>query len=408
MTLVRVDEAIIGGGAAGLWLLDELTQRGRSAVILENHALGSGQTVASQGIIHGGLKYTLKGLLNPAAEAIREMPGIWRDSLAGTPRPGRPDLSRTALRSPCCYLWRTESMKSRLGMIGARAGLRIAPVSIDEDERPPILADCPGSVARLDEPVIDPVGFLADLAGRHAARTLLVGESFEIAASGGRFRLTLRDEGSTLQLDADRVILTAGEGNADLLATLGHPPDRMQRRPLHMTMLRGEALPRLFGHCVDGAKTRVTVTTAVSRSLMNVWQVGGQCAEDGVSMEPMRLIAHVRRELCDVIPGFDAAIDGWEVEWSTHRVNRAEAATSAGNRPDDASVLVYEPGVIAAWPTKLALAPRLADRVIELLPPSQIGVDSKLEGLDWPRPRIALPPWEQEGAWIADRSVPRA
>ena len=49
-----VDVVIFGGGAAGLWTLDELHRAGRSVVLLESGDLGAGQTIASQGIIHGG------------------------------------------------------------------------------------------------------------------------------------------------------------------------------------------------------------------------------------------------------------------------------------------------------------------------------------------------------------------
>ncbi|HCC44093.1 MAG TPA: FAD-binding oxidoreductase, partial [Gammaproteobacteria bacterium] len=53
----KIDIAILGGGIAGLWLLNLLVSRGYSVVLLEKEALGAGQTIASQGMIHGGVKY---------------------------------------------------------------------------------------------------------------------------------------------------------------------------------------------------------------------------------------------------------------------------------------------------------------------------------------------------------------
>ena len=41
-------------------------------------------------------------------------------------------------------------------MFGAKAGLHVAPRTLGEDERPAALAECPGTVARLDEQVIEP------------------------------------------------------------------------------------------------------------------------------------------------------------------------------------------------------------------------------------------------------------
>ena len=99
MTTHRLDVVIFGGGAAGLWLLDTLVRRNYSVLLLEAHALGSGQTVAAQGIIHGGLKYTLDGLFNRSADAIRAMPDLWRDCLAGD---AFPLLTQTLVRAPHC------------------------------------------------------------------------------------------------------------------------------------------------------------------------------------------------------------------------------------------------------------------------------------------------------------------
>jgi glycerol-3-phosphate dehydrogenase len=75
---VKVDIAIIGGGIAGLWLLNSLQAKGYSAVLFEKNALGSDQTIASQGMIHGGVKYALSGALSGESEAIVNMPDHWK------------------------------------------------------------------------------------------------------------------------------------------------------------------------------------------------------------------------------------------------------------------------------------------------------------------------------------------
>ena len=54
------------------------------------------------------------------------------------------------------------------------------------------------------------------------------------------------------------------------------------------------------------------------------------------------------------------------LEWAAHAVDRAEPKQSALTRPDTAFV-ESKGNVHIAWPTKLALAPDLADKAIEQL-----------------------------------------
>ncbi|MCA9289912.1 MAG: hypothetical protein KDA25_02220, partial [Phycisphaerales bacterium] len=122
-----------------------------------------------------------------------------------------------------------------------------------------------------------------------------------------------------------------------------------------------------------------------------VWQVGGQLAEEGVSMTPEALIARGITELRGILPGVDFA----DVEWATYRVDRAEPAVDGRRRPEDVVADAHGP-VIVAWPTKLALAPRLADQLIDLLPPAR----AEAGEFDWPhRPAVARPPWEDDVTW---------
>jgi glycerol-3-phosphate dehydrogenase len=414
---MQLDAVIFGGGAAGLWLLDELTRRGFDVLLIEATALGHGQTVASQGIIHGGLKYTLAGLLTPAAKRIREMPNIWRSCLAGE---AAPDLSRTHVRSHFCHLWRTDSISSRLGMIGASLGLRVAPRSVDETERPQILAGCPGTVARLEEQVISPASFVADLAAQNRERIVRLDVSrdveFDVPTAGQVHRLRMRNPltAESLALFPRHVIFTAGSGNAELRARVGLTTPAMQRRPLHMVLLRGD-LPQFHGHCVDGAKTRVTITSDFDATGKTVWQVGGQIAEAGVAWDRNRLIEQARSELAAVLPSLDLH----RVELGTYRVDRAEGRTASGGRPDTIQIL-RDGNTITAWPTKLALAPMLARNVAGTLRvPSARMSSGRNDGTrsvpaaladsrdfdpaawqNWPRPAVALSPWEIESNWL--------
>ena len=399
------DVVIFGGGAAGLWLLDELTRRGVDAVLLEANALGTGQTVAAQGIIHGGLKYTLQGLLTKSAASIREMPSVWRDCLDGR---SEPDLSGVRRRSNECFLWRTDSLTSRLGMLGAQFGLRVAPQTVADDDRPELLRGCPGTVARLPEQVISTVSLIEVLAARHRERMLQVDPQqveFVCRAAGDVSLIRLsRDRGQTLELRPRQVVFTAGAGNSALRRSVLLNQEAMQRRPLHMVMLRG-SLPAFQGHCVDGAKTRVTITSDTDSAGRTVWQVGGQIAEEGVVWDDLTLLANARKELVSVLPGIDLS----SVEWSTYRVDRAEAIMPGGKRPETVQIR-REGNCLTAWPTKLALVPQLVAEIANELVEHVFNVltaNRPIENLphDWPRPSVALPPWENAERWRSDAEV---
>lgn len=393
----RVDVLIFGGGGAGLWLLDELHRAGHRVLLAECNALGAGQTVASQGIIHGGLKYTLPGAMTESARAIREMPGVWRGCLAGTLTP---HLTDTCVLSECCYLWRTGSLASRVGMIGARAGLRSVTTPVAAADRPAVLASSRGEVVRVDEQVIDPASFLGDLAGQHQTRLVRIdssgGVEFQTSSPGRVDRVTLVEPGGErrVELTPGHVVFAAGAGNVGLREGVGLSGEAMQRRPLHMVMVRGE-LPVLYGHCVDGAKTRVTITTARDSRGGNVWQVGGQISEDGVAMTEGDLIGHARSEIAAVLPEVDLA----KTQWATYRIDRAEGKTAGGARPAGADAQC-EGNVITGWPTKLALVPRLAKLIRDSVgEPSGLDADVDVVPCDWARPKVALPPWETCNQW---------
>ena len=435
---MQLDVVIFGGGASGLWLLDALSRHGSRALLLETAELGQGQTVAAQGIIHGGLKYTLHGLFTPSASHICDMPGIWRDCLAGKRSPA---LRDTRIRSECCHLWRTARLGSRLGMIGAKFGLRVVPNPLSKAERPEVLLACPGTVARLDEQVIAPESLIADLAQRHRDRILKIdsqhGLEFQLAAAGQIETIQLKnpdfpdrstrtddsdgaqpvESAGLLNLKPQQVIFTAGAGNAELRRRAGLTAKAMQRRPLHMVMLRERngrdtagygGLPQLHGHCVDGAKTRATITSDIDSAGRIVWQLGGQIAEDGVAMDELALISHARSELETVIPGLDLS----HVEWATYRVDRAERTTAQSKRPETVQI-IHEGNCITAWPTKLALVPQLAHELVAQLAStieindtpttSRAGEFSKMPNAEvlaeWPRPAVAKPPWETCSNW---------
>ena len=219
----------------------------------------------------------------------------------------------------------------------------------------------------MDEPVLSTRSVLETLAAPH--RRFIAKADADLQPDGSVPSMNLRPRA---------VVLAAGEGNAELLKKIGLQPDLMQRRPLNMFLLRGD-LPDLFGHCVAGGKTRLTVTTPDS----GIWQIGGEIAERESTFD------EIRRWL----PGVDFS----GVEFATYRANRAEARTSDLRRPSGVHVSVVKPNIAVAWPTKLALAPVLADEVFSALDLKEPGrYDGELP--EWPAPSVAPYPW-QEASW---------
>ena len=152
MTLEQ-DIVILGGGIAGLWLLHRLRNAGYSAVLLEKSALGSGQTIASQGMIHGGLKYALGGSLTSASESIADMPAHWQRCLQGQ---GDVDLRGTRLLSDAYYLWPRSGARSRItAFLGSKMISSKASVVGEHDTPEFFRGHLNGPLYRLHDIVLD-------------------------------------------------------------------------------------------------------------------------------------------------------------------------------------------------------------------------------------------------------------
>lgn len=392
-----IDAVIIGGGMAGLFALHALRSAGLSVCLVERSALGHGQSVCAQGIVHGGVKYSLGGLVSGSARAIERMPERWlamADSGEGCDLTAAPPLARHM------WLWRSEGVAGAFAMAGARLSLRARPEAVPVEERPPLLRDARGDVLRLPEPVFDPVRVLEALAER-ARDAIVLGEAAPspqgVDVAAGALRLRLRPR---------IVVLAAGAGNAQLRRSFGMAADLMQRRPLHQAMVRGP-LPEFHGHCVDGLATRVTVTSSTAKDGTRVWHIGGKIAEEGVSRDAAAQRAHAAAEMRAVLPAADFS----RCSWSTYTVDRAERAQPKGTRPEDACVerdAVGAMTVLTVWPTKMALAPVAADMVRDWAGPalhasSGPALAAALEA--WERPSAAPFPWNASQEWVPTPEV---
>ncbi|MGO2284858.1 NAD(P)/FAD-dependent oxidoreductase [Pseudomonas lundensis] len=386
-SVISTDVLIVGAGVAGLWLNARLRKQGFSTIVVERESLGGGQSVKSQGIIHGGAKYALHGALTGASEAIADMPRRWREALAGD---GELDLSGVRILSQAHYLWSPGTLAGNLTSFFASKAVRGRVDQVKGEQLPPALQDprFKGKVYRLAELVVDVPSLIERLANL-AGDGLLAGQSIEPLFDNNDL-VGLRVDGRAIH--AQRIVFSAGAGNAELLASAGISIPAQQLRPLHMVLVKGPSLKPLYAHCLGGGpKPRITVTTHPAANGEWVWYLGGDIAEaDGVAREPAEQIAVAQKELSNLLPWVDLS----QAQWATLRVNRAEPAQSGLVRPDNA-FLSDQGRLLVGWPTKLALAPDFSDRVLQALEQDGIKPGHAPALPELPRPPLGQTPWEQ-------------
>jgi glycine/D-amino acid oxidase-like deaminating enzyme len=375
------DIIVCGGGIAGLWLANTLMRAGYDVILIEKDRLGAGQTLASQGMIHGGQKYVLTGALSSHAQAISSMPERWEACLSGS---GEIDLTAVETLSATQVMWPAGSVLSSAAVFAAAKLVNAKTTQLEREQWPVALKQGAGPVYSLPEKVLD-MRSLVEVLARNLAGRVLQGEITAVQPDG-----SISVSGHDLR--AQRVVFTAGAGNELALKLLRSDGSRTQRRPLRQIMVR--PLPdALFGHGIVGSpQPRVTVTSHRCQGGY-VWYLGGGVAEKGASMDEAAALRFAMEELQAIFPGFD-----WPAkEWASWHGDRAEPLDTAGELP--AGPAVHECGrVLLAWPVKLTFAPALADRVRELLVRDQIKPAHGSEPPPLPAAGIGAYPWEA-AAW---------
>ena len=364
---VHFDIVVIGGGVAGLWLANRAHNLGYQVLVLESRALGSDQTLASQGMIHGGMKYTLAGALTGASEAIAEMPRYWRNCLCGD---GDVDLRHTRILSDHFFMWSSENLASKITTFFASKMTRGRVEPVSDDRRPPLLRNkaFSGSLYKLEDLVIDTPSLVANLANNLPGRCFKIDWNCSslIKNSQGDISLKIASESQPLEIFAQRFVLTAGKGNAQLLESLALDKPAMQLRPLRQVMVKHNYPYDFYGHCL-GADTTPRLTISSHRLPLGerIWYLGGSLAEKGAKMAPEDLMTLAKEEMAALIPWIDLN----NSDWATLAVERAEPLQPGLVRPDNAFMAKVEGtnNLLAGWPTKLTLAPNLANQAIELL-----------------------------------------
>jgi hypothetical protein len=319
------------------------------------------------------------------------MPSRWRDCYRGQ---GDVDLQAATLLSESHYLWSTNTLTSRLSGFFASKLMRNRSTEVDDETLPAFFRhpSFKGQAYRLDEPVFDTLSVIRALAEPRSTKILMVdAQSFAVE---GQSLWATASNGNSYQADFSKLVMMAGEGNEQLLSAAGHDHPVMQRRPLKMVAMQGGLDDRVYAHCLGASvNPRITITSHFNTDGGIVWYLGGQLAEEGVSKTDSQLIADAKKELAVLIPWLDLA----GKQFSVLAVNRAEIKKPGTTRPDSFSIEAIDPGYVA-WPTKLALAPALADELLHRLQVS--GTPQTSEKVPaFPPVRYADFPWNSCG-WI--------
>ncbi|MFN3700425.1 MAG: FAD-dependent oxidoreductase [Alphaproteobacteria bacterium] len=398
----RADIIIIGGGIAGLWTLNRLSRMGYNALLLENNALGGGQSIASQGIIHSGLKYALAGKISALAQSISAMPDLWRRALEGKDLSAEDvDLSQAQIRAPSQIMLIPAGLTGGIIKIAAKKALGNSVRDIPASQWPEALQNSGfmGSAIFMGEPVIDVPSVIKALAAPYQDRIRKADIDFarDIAESENDVRVTIGAETIT----AAKIIFTAAQGN--------HPAATMrlqdkglktQRRPLLMGMLRSAPF-EIYAHLIGAAEKPVaTITTHKDAQGRLVWYIGGQVAErekDVPAQETIRAIEFAFQKYFPAL-SLEAA------QWAVLPIDRHEGSSATEGWMPDTPTLHSIGRSIYGWPTKLTFAPLLADKIIKKLDEDGIAPSQSVTDWSW---LLAAPyakaPWDRNEDRNEDR-----
>ncbi|MEZ4743336.1 MAG: FAD-dependent oxidoreductase [Bdellovibrionota bacterium] len=362
MQVLKTKIVIVGGGIAGLWAYRLLWDKGYKPLLLEKGELGGAQTLASQGMVHGGQRYQLQGKASEHGNHIAKMPALWQTCFQGQ---GVIDLSNVKFLSQNQYMWSPGGLASQVAAFMASKSMNSKVQALKSSELPDLFRCAPsfkGKVYRMNECVLDVKSLLKAVIGPYKSHLKKAEVKSIERTSEGKICLTLSESRERIAIEADSVCFTAGIGNEVALQNLQLEAEgsKSQRRPLKQIMIKGVSKP-CYAHCITtDPRPRVTITAHPDSMGTYTWYLGGIVAEYGVSRSDDEAIANAKKEVAQLFPWMD-----WtSKEWSCLYIDRAEPFFDKGffqSGPE----LLSEENVAIAWPTKLTFAPAIGNMIVD-------------------------------------------
>ena len=425
MNNLKSDVVIIGAGIAGIWLTNLLKNAGFSSILLEKNAIGSNQTINSQGMLHSGVKYSLQGTLTGDTKAIKNAPFLWQQALSNKLAV---KLTENCILSNYQYLWSTGNLATKVANFFVSKLLQssVSALSGNQFTEPFNNSMFKGHLYKLHETVLNMAITLQELFNPIADHTIKIDDvEFKLAANDKSIdHCLIKVNGENFSLSAKHYIFTSGEGAKQFLELFNNAP-KMQLRPLNMVAVKTRSLPNLFGHNI-GLQQLPTITVSTHRTPDNnmVWLCGGKIAEDGVDKSSSEQIDCFKEVLAQIFPWLNFKTP--EHSWGSFIINRAENLRLDGKKPTHATWFPIN-NAIFAWPTKLVLAPMMSEEITNYIKSitndnnintnlknylnNNFTIDNRLSkeqpidhpvpnNKDWellknlPKPRIASPWWD--------------
>lgn len=357
--------AIFGAGIAGLWLLHTLKQRGYDAVLFEREAIGCGQTIAAQGIIHSGLKFSLAGKVSTLAQSISAMPNRWREHL-------KTDLKDTIVSAESHQLLIPHGFFGGLTKLVTQKALGNNVHEINQNDWPQHLQNSgfKGSLIYMDEPVIEVPSLIHALAQPY------------------RDYIKHADESVLSEINPKLTIFTSAASNHNIAKNMQHDKGlETQKRPLLQGMMKNAPFP-LYGHLVGKTdKPVASITTHKTSDGELVWYLGGGIAERSINANPEDVYKDVLKAFSKYLPNVDFS----NAQWATLPINRIEGKSNTDGWMPSAPTIHRARNALYCWPTKMTFAPLLGDMVLKEI---NFEPSHTQTALDLPNANFAQAPWD--------------
>lgn len=382
MSTTKTDIVIFGAGIAGLWTFNRLKNMGYDVLLLEKESIGCGQTIASQGIIHSGLKFAIAGKVSNLAQSISAMPQKWRNALNGE---GSVDLSSAKALTDSQLLLIPQGILGGITKIVTQKILGDSVHEIPQDKWPEEIKQSGfrGTVIFMDEIVLDMPTIIRGLAEpyRNCIRKISKEESLDPLSF-------LKEQ----NIEAKKIIFTSAINNHPLASQNGQDQGlETQTRPLLMGMMKNAPYP-LFAHLIGKTDKPVcTITTHKDKDGDLIWYLGALVAERKKEDNPNKVYAAAIKAFKHYLPNMDIS----NIVWATLPIDRSEGKSKTDGWMPDTPTIHHAEDILYCWPTKMTFAPMLGDMIVEDLKKMKITPSQQTSDFSFlPEVKYTQTPWD--------------